>query len=925
MPEYSLRRLAAVLDRMQRDIRDLQIAPQLQNSSVEVPAADAGAEGGGTVTVTLPEMVGKATGAQRVAAQVEADLAEARTEIDAAIAERDERIAEAIQKGTDAATVAGTAASTASAAQEKADQALSAASGAEQKALEAAGLAGSKGEVIYQVSAPTGSRANPANLWIRTTDNKPHTYDPAQSKWVAVESKVATDAAAAAAAAATAASDAMTRANEAHTLAGQAAENAQTALSSANGKNKVMRSTAAPSGQGTAEGDLWWRFADNTWRRVVGQWLWSGSSWIPAGLGHEVISSVDVGTLTVAGQATLAQAVIDVLWAQVVNARKITADMVLIGSGSNMLGNPDFENNGAGWSTPTGTSFDTSSGKDGSGSVLIPASSTQNGSYYGQYDVGQRPRVEAARAYRVSAWVRSNAAIAAGRAAIYVRAYGDQTGSTYGWASPSNVSNTETIPANTWGKVEGIVAIPEGYTQAVVGLIKQSTHADAMRWCLPSLTPATDASLIVDGAVLARHINVVDLTASAAFIERVRSLGIRLVNEHGEVMMNLSGVDEQMLTIPDPTTGDTVVSLDNTGRGTFKSISAADSLLYKGRELDTLLDRPQGLVAIGGLGQVSSVEVPSGIEYGLFDVPVPKRTGWYKATVSLVTYPLGGTDREVQLNLKHSPLNQGVVVASPHVTGRTLGKMSATQWDSKTAVMWFRGSQLTLSSGGYSRLLLTCLFQNGNGRVDPNTTLTVEHIATEELPFTQTVNTGGASWPSQPTPPAPPTSSKITRTDVFNMSSWRSFTNGGANSLNGDLNRTYAMQGYTPYWPAGGLQLSEIYFDSAFIRSVLSGSTIEAVSVHVRNVHWYQGSGGIVRLHRHNVDGPASTGASQALIAEASMGRGEDRWIEINPSFGVQLRDGVARGIGLVPASTSPAYYGYFDPLQFQIAVRHTK
>ncbi|MFJ3381906.1 hypothetical protein ACIPJ2_16025 [Curtobacterium sp. NPDC090217] len=50
-------------------------------------------------------------------------------------------------------------------------------------ALAAAGLAAAKGETIVQVSAPTGSRANPANLWINTSldangnpKNTPNTY-----------------------------------------------------------------------------------------------------------------------------------------------------------------------------------------------------------------------------------------------------------------------------------------------------------------------------------------------------------------------------------------------------------------------------------------------------------------------------------------------------------------------------------------------------------------------------------------------------------------------------------------------------------------------------------------------------------------------------------------------------------------------------
>ncbi|WMC09499.1 hypothetical protein PU634_10265 [Oceanimonas pelagia] len=56
-----------------------------------------------------------------------------------------------------------------------------------------------KGRLFYQSSAPTGSNRDAKNLWIRSTDNKPHRWDG--TKWVGATDKVATDAAAAAAAA----------------------------------------------------------------------------------------------------------------------------------------------------------------------------------------------------------------------------------------------------------------------------------------------------------------------------------------------------------------------------------------------------------------------------------------------------------------------------------------------------------------------------------------------------------------------------------------------------------------------------------------------------------------------------------------------------------------------------------------------------
>lgn len=112
-------------------------------------------------------------------------------------------------------TRVGDVASVADAATRAATDAAAAASAADRKALDAAGLAGSKGRVIYQATAPTGTNADAKNLWIRTTDNVPHTWNG--SAWMARTDRTATDAASAASVAQSAASAAQGTANQAKT------------------------------------------------------------------------------------------------------------------------------------------------------------------------------------------------------------------------------------------------------------------------------------------------------------------------------------------------------------------------------------------------------------------------------------------------------------------------------------------------------------------------------------------------------------------------------------------------------------------------------------------------------------------------------------------------------------------------------------
>lgn len=209
-------------------------------------------------------------------------------------------------------TAADTAVSAAQSAKSTAETADSAAKAA-------AGLAESKGEVIYQASKPTGSRAAAQNLWIRTSDNKPHTWNG--TTWVAVTDKAATDAAAAAAAAQSKADKAATDAQAAVTAAG----NAQ---STADGKSTITVSTTAgkPPWNGKSAGDMHYVITSSSIREW---WRWNGTGWFNAPLDSQAIANLDVGKLT----GIFAD------FNQYVKAGSVLADRVLIGIGNNLIPN----------------------------------------------------------------------------------------------------------------------------------------------------------------------------------------------------------------------------------------------------------------------------------------------------------------------------------------------------------------------------------------------------------------------------------------------------------------------------------------------------------------------------------------------------------------------------------------------------------
>lgn len=98
-------------------------------------------------------------------------------------------------------------------------------------------------------------------------------------------------------------------------------EIAATALTSANGRNSRITSTAPASGSvnpqtglALVEGDTWWQWKSEADRTVIGQWTWKSVSgtlqWVKEAIGSETIANLDVAKLVVADEARIPKAVV---------------------------------------------------------------------------------------------------------------------------------------------------------------------------------------------------------------------------------------------------------------------------------------------------------------------------------------------------------------------------------------------------------------------------------------------------------------------------------------------------------------------------------------------------------------------------------------------------------------------------------------
>lgn len=305
---------------------------------------------------------------------------------------------------------------------------------------------------------------------------------------------------------------ALTEAQEARADANAAAQAAATAQTTANGKNRITRSLSEPSSDYTgADGDLWWRLTTmGSDARVIGQWRWDGTGWQSEQLDDSVIATLNAAKL-VAGT-------ID---ADRIGAASLTADKLLIGPGGNLLTNPGFLNNGAGWSGGNNT-YSATGGKDGGGVLSIPDQDGTAGSYLGLGTVTYMSDIEPGVKYVIRGWVRSSEPFETSMARIFNRQY-DVNGNDWSWPADGATSQldgpTVSVPANEWFPVTKTFTADEGWPKASIGLYRTGAGNGAdLEWSALSMRPMTPAVLIEDGAVTADKVaaNAIGARAIAA-------------------------------------------------------------------------------------------------------------------------------------------------------------------------------------------------------------------------------------------------------------------------------------------------------------------------------------------------------------------------------------------------------------------------
>ncbi|QWY82775.1 minor tail protein [Arthrobacter phage SilentRX] len=684
-----------------------------------------------------------------------------------------------------------------------------------------------------------------------------------------------------------------------------------------------------------------------------------------------LIQSLGVEKLT-ATSATMSQAVIDKLWADVVNAKKITTDMMVISSGTNAFADPQIKD-ADGWNTPY---FSATGGMSGGGSINIPMNTSQSGAYYAQGGTltNRRTRLVAGGTYRLSGWVKTSAAAPANSLQLYLRYQSD--GSSSGSLAQNVVTempwNLTPTVANTWTFISGMVKIPDNTASlgGVLGVYKQTNYTTGTTiWSDLAIQQAAAGELIVDGAITATHLGVDSVTANAIkaleigadklkanAIESDKIKGGAVTADklestlvlattvvagdpdgiHAEmddagfkvygvredltpyetVRMGVSGTDD-LFAISD-STGTPTIQADPDGTFSALSVEAANSLYYKGEELSSYVgSRPRGMAAWSQVPvNTANMSVSAGNEVGLFELAwdggdSPARMYEFVLNEMLVYLNGAGT---AGLRLRFTDDGTAPTVNSQLIQYNY-------QMAHAAGYVGLGLSRLIGSNNGNYLRVLVCLYAAGAGATvygGNNYLYSRVMDLGESIDPTGVATTGGGTPASGGSTVASPVVAKVTKTVEYGYTSVRSYLPSGGQY---NYNTSKAYQGPSP---AGYGNLQAQYGFNQNFQSLLSGATINGIWVYLYYEHWYYNAGGtaMIRLHNNLTVPSTNTGMTSNGVNSGSWPKGAGRWVALPSSLWAGFASGAYRGFGIVGDGT---YNTYGIANNARIRIKYTK
>lgn len=300
--------------------------------------------------------------------------------------------------------------------------------------------------------------------------------------------------------------DARQKAAQAGQDAQAAKTQAQSAIETATARlAPPIRSASAPSGSGTSVGQVWWQYATAALTGAIkGQWVWSGTAWVPTPLASSVLESV-VADIIVGGTGSLDQAFIGQLVGDDAFLKSLYSNRVVV-SPDNMIRDPGFADatiNAARSSRSTGAWFVSDNPNDADMPTCFRINSAGaadqrllliDGPYSDSEPYPSMP-VSAGTKIRFSCGVRTDAGVIYQIVAYIVRADGTMASNGFGptfrhaTTGRADVSYEWTVPTDAVRAFMVFRVLSTGATGSYLMVGK------------PKMTPMVGTVLIEDGAV----------------------------------------------------------------------------------------------------------------------------------------------------------------------------------------------------------------------------------------------------------------------------------------------------------------------------------------------------------------------------------------------------------------------------------------
>jgi hypothetical protein len=302
------------------------------------------------------------------------------------------------------------------------------------------------------------------------------------------DAKAAADAAAAAK---TAADAAAATAADALAKAGSAQTTANTALTSASGRNALFHDVTGPSGQGTRVGDIWQQWSSMAVNgRLLATWRWSGSAWVKTLLDETYIPLLNIGAGTYGS-----------LKGDRLVANTVSTKSLVVGDFTNLIEDEDFiAEIGLTWARRSGatsaSSFAVTTGLPGKAWKLDGV-----GTEVSVTTVNDTP-VDPGAKYRLK--LRAQVQLSGSTPKAYVRAYWFKTDNT---ASATQFTNVLTLDPAGWSDYSVEVTAPADAAYMRLVLIHGNNCTGGSWWVgRISMRPMATGEMIVDGDITGRHV-----------------------------------------------------------------------------------------------------------------------------------------------------------------------------------------------------------------------------------------------------------------------------------------------------------------------------------------------------------------------------------------------------------------------------------